>query len=1000
MNKSIAFSANEIQLCKSKYGRCNQLAFGVILGYFKTYTKSLSIKERPLPSRLVSTIAAELNLDQSDIIKFDWNSGTAIRFRQEIREYLGFREPTDNDATAFIEYLSKDILPCCPSSEFLLEQARLYFNQNKIELFKDKQLKRYISSAKRQFEERFFHSIFENLDRDDCYYIDQMLAGTGNQVGDCRIVELSELKKDIPGARLKHVNYAVERITLLGKVKVPPSIFNQVDRKLLLQYYERIMALLPSNILEFSTTAKYATMAIFCHVRLQLMLDGLSDSFVKLIHRMRTSAESHVNQHILKEVKRVGGKFDILEKLASATANNPKGIIEDKVYPEVSKATLLEVIEDLKHRGRWYQQKIQHKIHSNYVHGNRGILLSILRAFKFHEDHVIYKPLLEAIEFINQHWNESDDEYYIDLPPIDDVVPTAWNSMVVTEVNDKKKANKYNYEIAILEQLKSFLGFKAIWIEGSYRYRNPNEDIPQDFDKKRKHYYKLLGLPTNAKQFIKRLKQSLKSNLTNLNTNIMNNDLVRIRPSSINKNIVISPSEAQDEPLNIAQLQKDIVGKWSSINLIDILKECDLLINFTEQMETIARSSNIPADTLRKRLLLCLYAIGSNTGLKRISIANGDVNYDDLRYVKNRFINKANVRGAIKQVINHVLEVRDPEIWGEATTTVACDSTQISAWDQNLLNEWHHRYKGKGVMIYWHVDKKSLCIYSQLKSCSSSEVGAMIKGVIDHDTKMNMDRIFVDTHGQSVIGFAVSHLLDFDLLPRFKAINRQKLYGVTSQDKKRYTNISLIIKGTINWQIIEDNYDEIVKYMVALKLGIIDPSVLVKRFSHDNYNHPVYKALLEIGKANKSMFLCKYLDSEELRIEINEGLNVVERLNNAMDFIFYGKLGELKTNNTDNQELSVLCLHLLQACMVYINTLIIQQVLSEPHWANKLTPEDYRALTPLFSSHINPYGLFPIDLNQRIAISNKPSNTSYEATHDKEQSYASTRESKAVLKTA
>ena len=151
-------------------------------------------------------------------------------------------------------------------------------------------------------------------------------------------------------------------------------------------------------------------------------------------------------------------------------------------------------------------------------------------------------------------------------------------------------------------------------------------------------------------------------------------------------------------------------------------------------------------------------------------------------------------------------------------------------------------------------------------------------------------------------------------------------------------------------------------------MGIVEPDVLVKRFSNNNYEHPVYKTLLEIGKANKSIFLCKYLDSEELRIEINEGLNVVERLNYIMDFIFYGKLGELATNNIEDQELSVLCLHLLQACIVYINTMIIQQVLSEAHWQFKLTSEDYRALTPLLSTHINPYGLFPIDFSQRILI--------------------------------
>ena len=108
--------------------------------------------------------------------------------------------------------------------------------------------------------------------------------------------------------------------------------------------------------------------------------------------------------------------------------------------------------------------------------------------------------------------------------------------------------------------------------------------------------------------------------------------------------------------------------------------------------------------------------------------------------------------------------------------------------------------------------------------------------------------------------------------------------------------------------------------------------------------------------------------SEELRIEIHESLNVVERLNSIMGFIFYGKLGEISTNKRDDQELAVVCLHLLQVCMVYINTLIIQEVLSDLKWKNKLTPEDMRALTPLIHAHINPYGLFPLDLAQRLMI--------------------------------
>jgi TnpA family transposase len=976
-------SLEDIAFCNTKTGRANRLAFGVMLSYFRSYIKFPSPQENPLSVKLISEIREQLGLEDSSALDFDWGSRTGERYHQDIRKYLGFRKANDNDGTIFTEYLIKDILPHAPSNELLVEKVKIFFQQNKIELFKAKQLERYIVSAKYQFEQKLFKKIYKSLSAGSCDLIDQILKSHDQTLKKADepkadITELAELKNDIAGAKLKNIDYALDKIKSLSKISIPDPIIDEVNRKLLLKYYDRVMALHPSNILEFAHEAKYAIMAIFCYIKLQIYLDDLADVFIKLVKRMRSQAEKYVDTYIVSEVKRVDGKFDILEKMASISVNHPKSTIEDKIYPEVPKTTLEELITDLQQRGKWYERQVQKKIRLKYIHGARSTILDMLKIFSLKEDHSKNQSILKAIEFIMRCCDEDTSEYYRASPPIEDIISASWHDMVVTmNGNSAPKINKYNYEIAVLEKLQSLLYFKAIWVEKSYRYRNPAKDTPKDFEQRRKYYYQQLELPLDAKEFISNFQSLLSENLEDLNAKIPSNPLVKIKASVTGNNITITPSDAQQEPVNITDLQKEIAQRWLSINLIDILKEADLLINFTKEMETIAKSSNISENVLRKRLLLCIYGIGSNTGLKRISIAGG-VNYSDLRYVKKRHINATNVRHIIRLVINNILKIRDPDIWGIATTTVACDSTKVSSWDQNLMTEWHRRYKGKGVMIYWHVDKKSLCIYSQLKTCSSSEVGSMIKGVIDHDTAMNMNRVFVDTHGQSNIGFAISYLLGFDLLPRIKAINKQKLYSVSSKDKEKYTNISEIIKSSINWKLIEENYDEAVKHVVALKLGIVEPEVLVKRFSNNNYDHPVYRSLLEIGRANKSIFLCQYLKLEELRVEISEGLNIVERLNYIMDFIFYGKLGELATNNTDDQELSVLCLHLLQACIVYINTLIIQQVLSEEHWQNKLTPEDYRALTPLFSAHINPYGLFPIDFEQRILIY---------ATKNQEQEY-------------
>lgn len=969
-------SQEDITLCNTKTVTINKLAFGIMLSYFRSDIKFPSPQEKPISVKLISKIAEQLDIEEYSVLDFDWSSRTAERYRQNIKKYLGFREVNNNDALSFKEYLIKEVLPHNPSEVLFTEQTKEFFRKHKIALFKSTRLDRYIASAKQQFERKLFCMIYQNLSAESCDLIDQILTSPEqilkkSDKSQEDIIELAELKNNIAGARLKNINHALDKIKLLSKISISQEVASSINRKLLLKYYDRIMALHPSNILEFMEETKYAIMAIFCYIKLQISLDNMADTFTKLVRRLRSQAEKYVDTYIVSEVKRVNGKFDILEKLASISVNNPRDVIEDKIYPEVSKSTLEELITDLQQRGKWYQSQVQKKILSKYIHGARSTILGILKTFSFKEDHSKYRAVLKAIDFINEHCDGSEAEYCIESELIEGVISENWHSMVVlTDADDRNiKVSKYHYELAILEKLQSLLTFKAIWIEKSYRYRNPTEDIPRDFEEKRENYYKMLELPLDAKQFVTKLQNALSKSLGDLNANISSNPLVKIKASATGRNITISPSIAQKEPSNIAELQKEIAERWQSINLIDILKEADILINFTKNLETITKSSSVADHNLRKRLLLCIYGIGSNTGLKRISIANGDVNYSDLRYTKKRYINATNVRNTIRFIINNILKIRNPDIWGIATTTVACDSTKVSSWDQNLMSEWHRRYRGKGVMIYWHVDKKSLCIYSQLKTCSSSEVGSMIKGIIDHDTAMNMNRVFVDTHGQSNIGFAISYLLSFGLLPRIKAINKQKLYSVTPKDKEKHTNLDEIITSPINWKLIEKNYDEVVKHVIALKLGIVEPEVLIKRFSNNNYDHPVYRALLEIGRANKSIFLCKYLSFEELRIEINEGLNVVERLNYIMDFIFYGKLGELTTNNTDDQELSVLCLHLLQACIVYINTLIIQQVLSESHWQNKLTPEDYRALTPLFSTHINPYGLFPIDFEQRIIIS-------------------------------
>ncbi|MDQ4020956.1 MAG: transposase [Actinomycetota bacterium] len=172
----------------------------------------------------------------------------------------------------------------------------------------------------------------------------------------------------------------------------------------------------------------------------------------------------------------------------------------------------------------------------------------------------------------------------------------------------------------------------------------------------------------------------------------------------------------------------------------------------------------------------------------------------------------------------------------------------------------------------------------------------------------------------------------------------------------------------IRWERIVEQYDQMLKYATAIRVGTASTEAILRRFMKANAAHPTYQAMIELGRAQKTIFLARYLRSRDLQREINEGLNVVESWNRANSVIFYGKGGDLATNRRDEQEMSMLCLRILQAALVYVNTLMIQDLLLEPAWTDALTAEDRRGLTPLFWTHVLPYGEVKLNMTSRLTL--------------------------------
>lgn len=419
-----------------------------------------------------------------------------------------------------------------------------------------------------------------------------------------------------------------------------------------------------------------------------------------------------------------------------------------------------------------------------------------------------------------------------------------WRDLVI-EINEAhgERVVKKFFELCVLQKLVSAIKCKDVWVEGSFKFRNPDQDLPQDWndEERRKEYYHKHKIEPDAKKFVAGLKQQMIEGLRHLNEylgRMGKRDVYVYRPRKGSGRGFWRVPKIRKRPARpiIEEIKREVLRGWGTLDLLDMLIEADRRVDFSQFLQSTAQREILSRDAVRYRLNLAIFGLATGMGLQRVHRAVGaPFEYDSLVYFVSRFLTIEVLQAIASALADKVLELRDPQTWGRTTACVS-DGKLLGAWDQNLVADWlPHRMK-EGVYAYYHVDRNSLCVFAQPLTGPprSAELAAVIRGLVQHDTKMCIESDAVDTHGQSEGSWPFCHFLGVDLRPRLARIKYERLYLPNTEFEAEVPELIGVLFRAIRWDLIEEQYDEFIKHVVAVLEGTGPVDSILRRFSTFN----------------------------------------------------------------------------------------------------------------------------------------------------------------------
>jgi hypothetical protein len=528
-----------------------------------------------LPDDAIEHLARQVKVPAAEIGAYDFAGRQIKNHRREIRAHTGFRICIVSDAESLAGWLATQIA----QDERRVEHVRVlllgHCKETRIEPPTPERVARIVDSGIRQADAMLVAAVIARLKLGHVAGIEALLSASVNMDAETTADDkgepepgedaLSAVKASPGNVSLATMIAEMRKLQIVRQVDLPPDLFTGIAANVVAAWRARAAVESPSHLARHDQPVRLVLLAALLHLREREITDTLVELLNQTVHKINARAEQKVTDELVKEFKRVRNKNAMLHRIAEVSLRSPKEQVETVIYPVVGGVEgLTDLVNEHKARSRAYEREKRKVFRSSYTNHYRTGLIKLLRLLEFRSNNAEHQPVLDGLKLILRFADSKAELYPPEVPVVlDGVVKADWREFTTsTDHRGRQRVVRIVYECSVLEALRDRLRCKEIWVVGADKWRNPDEDLPQDFAEKREENYAELNLPLGAKQFTDNLKDDMRRELTALNAALPDLDWLEISDRKAGA-IKLTPVDALPETRNLRKLKQACVARWA-----------------------------------------------------------------------------------------------------------------------------------------------------------------------------------------------------------------------------------------------------------------------------------------------------------------------------------------------------------------------------------------------------------------------------------------------------